>query len=222
VNREQLVHAIRTACEIIGADKVAIIGSQSILGSFDDEALPPEATISREIDILPFGSSHEDTQRLADQIEGAAGEYSPYDVLHGFYLDGVDETTAVLPVGWRDRLVAVESYSVVSRRTYVGLCLDPYDLCVAKLCANREKDLVFVQALISSGMLDLAKIAAALVGVTDSAHALAVSRAKKWVEAQSVPDASCSISPTTGMVVFGGTGPTLTSQDVADLIDEDT
>ncbi|MCL2467756.1 MAG: hypothetical protein FWF02_01375 [Micrococcales bacterium] len=38
---------------------------------------------------------------------------------------------------------------------------------------------------------------------------------------ESVPDASHFVDPTTGLVVFEGTGRTLTSADVADLVDED-
>lgn len=33
---DQLEHAIRTACQIIGSDEVIIVGSQAILGTFDD------------------------------------------------------------------------------------------------------------------------------------------------------------------------------------------
>lgn len=31
-----------------------------------------------------------------------------------------------------------------------GLCLDPHDLCLAKLAASREKDFIFVEALLSA------------------------------------------------------------------------
>ncbi|MCL2423569.1 MAG: hypothetical protein FWD11_06715 [Micrococcales bacterium] len=38
---------------------------------------------------------------------------------------------------------------------------------------------------------------------------------------ESVPDARHFVSPTSGLVVFEGTGRVLTSADVAELIDED-
>jgi hypothetical protein len=41
-----------------------------------------------------------------------------------------------------------------------GLCLDPHDLCLAKLVAHREKDLVFVASLIEAGLIDPAVLAA--------------------------------------------------------------
>jgi len=34
-----------------------------------------------------------------------------------------------------------------------GLCLDPHDLCLAKLVAHREKDLTFVGALIEARLI---------------------------------------------------------------------
>jgi hypothetical protein len=37
---------------------------------------------------------------------------------------------------------------------YIGWCLDKEDLCVAKLCAFREKDRNFVDALIANGLVD--------------------------------------------------------------------
>lgn len=37
---------------------------------------------------------------------------------------------------------------------YTGLCLDPADLCVAKLCAGREKDRAFVDAVFRAHLVD--------------------------------------------------------------------
>ena len=39
MRRDQLEHAIRTACQIIGADAVIVVGSQAILGSVDEGLL---------------------------------------------------------------------------------------------------------------------------------------------------------------------------------------
>jgi hypothetical protein len=76
MRRDQLEHAIRTACQIIGADAVIVIGSQAILGSVDEGLLPPEATMSLEVDILPIAADEPSTVELADRIEGVAGEWS--------------------------------------------------------------------------------------------------------------------------------------------------
>jgi hypothetical protein len=53
MRRDQLEHAIRTACQIIGHEAVVVVGSQAILGSFAEDELPPEATMSIEIELFP-------------------------------------------------------------------------------------------------------------------------------------------------------------------------
>lgn len=48
MRRDQLEHAIRTACQIIGRPEVIIVGSQSILGTFREDipaiAAQPQST----------------------------------------------------------------------------------------------------------------------------------------------------------------------------------
>lgn len=75
---------------------------------------------------------------------------SPFYDSFGFYAHGVGEKTAVLPRGWKDRLIELKNENTDYR---CGLCLDPYDLCVAKLYAYREKDLEYVAALLEAGLL---------------------------------------------------------------------
>ena len=77
MRRDQLEHAIRTACQIIGQPAVIVVGSQSILGTYREEDLPAEATMSVEVDILPIADDNAQTARLAHLIEGGAGEFSP-------------------------------------------------------------------------------------------------------------------------------------------------
>src|SRR5215471_14869679 len=108
MRRDQLEHAIRAACQIIGRPEVIVLGSQAILGTFREDELPIQATMSAEIDILPVADSNEETAQLADRIEGVAGEFSSFEDLHGFSIDGVDLGTSALPEGWRDRLVKVQ------------------------------------------------------------------------------------------------------------------
>lgn len=109
MRRDQLEHAIRTACQIIGRPEVIVVGSQSLLGTFREDQLPADATMSVEVDILPIADNNDETGRLADLIEGVAGEFSTFEELHGFNIDGVDLDTAAFPEGWRDRLVRVQN-----------------------------------------------------------------------------------------------------------------
>ena len=90
MRRDQLEHAIRTACQIIEQPEVIVVGSQAILGTFREDALPAGATMSVEVDILAIADSNDETARLADLIEGVAGEFSTFEELHGFSIDGVD------------------------------------------------------------------------------------------------------------------------------------
>ena len=87
----------------------------------------------------------------ADQVDGAIGELSPFHETFGYYAQGVSVSTAVLPAGWRDRLVLVDTASTAPGR---GCALEPHDCVVSKLVAGREKDYEFAAALIDAGLID--------------------------------------------------------------------
>lgn len=183
MRRDQLEHAIRTACQIIDQTAVIVVGSQAILATYDESQLPAAATMSIEVDILPIADDNDETARLADLIEGVAGEFSPFEQLHGFSIDGVDLETAVLPDGWRDRLVRVQNANTAAPSgspRFTGWCLDKEDLCVSKLAAFREKDLNFVGALIDAGLVDVTVIAARLSDVP-AEHLEAIERGRIWL-----------------------------------------
>ncbi|MEU4361217.1 DUF6036 family nucleotidyltransferase [Promicromonospora sp. NPDC023987] len=183
MRRDQLEHAIRTACQIIEHPEIIVVGSQAILGTFREEDLPPQATMSVEIDVLPIADDNDETERLADKIEGVAGELSPFEESHGFSIDGVDLTTAILPDGWRDRLVKVQNRNTAAlsgEPQFTGWCLSAEDLCVAKLCALREKDRNFVGALLDAGLVDAANIAKLLADVPEP-HLESAERARTWL-----------------------------------------
>lgn len=183
MRKDQLEHAIRTACQIINHAEVIVVGSQAILASIPEAALPEEATMSMEVDILPITEGDEETARLADLIEGVAGEFSPFEDLHGFSIDGVDLATATLPHGWRSRLVKVQNANTAAPEghpQFTGWCLDKEDLCVAKLCAFREKDRNFVRALLDKNLIDPDVIDHRLDTVADT-HRAAAQTARRWL-----------------------------------------
>jgi hypothetical protein len=76
-------------------------------------------------------------------IDGAIGELSAFHQTFGYYAHGVDDTTATLPAGWKDRLVPVRNENTGGA---TGWCLDVYDLASSKLVAGRERDIDFLQA----------------------------------------------------------------------------
>jgi hypothetical protein len=183
MRRDQLEHAIRAACQIAGITEVLIVGSQAILGTYAEDELPFYATRSAEIDVIPIADDAGEIDRLADEIEGVAGEFSPFAQLHGFAIDGVDLNTSALPDGWHDRLVKVQNDNTAApsgQPQFIGWCLDKEDLCVAKLCALREKDENFVDALITANLVDPQVIATRLAAIPQR-HREASERAAAWL-----------------------------------------
>jgi hypothetical protein len=183
VRRDQLEHAIRTACQIIHQPAVIIVGSQAILGTYSEDELPPEATMSLEVDVLPIADTDGETSELADLIEGVAGEWSLFEEQHGFSIDGADLDTASLPDGWRERLVKVQNANTAAPSgspQFTGWCLDKEDLCVAKLSAHREKDFEFVRALVGAGLVNPLVIADRLSMVPEK-HQPAAAQALPWL-----------------------------------------
>lgn len=153
-----------------------MIGSQAILGSFDDAVLPSEAIGSIEADLCFFGDTDD---ALADQVDGAIGEASTFHATFGYYAQGVGVSTAVLPTGWEQRLVP---YASPATEPAAGLCLDPHDLVAAKLAAGRSKDFDFVGALLRAGIVD-PSTASARVGMLPVGRA-ASERLIAWINAQ--------------------------------------
>jgi hypothetical protein len=149
MNRRQLEHLLVVASRIAKRDDVVVIGSQAILGSYAETELPTDVTMSREADLAFWD---DESQELSDRVDGAIGEMSEFDAMHGYYAQGVSLSTAVLPHGWRDRLVRYD----VHGGGVTGWCLEPHDLALSKLAAHREKDKLFVGALIESGIIDVA------------------------------------------------------------------
>jgi hypothetical protein len=94
--------------------------------------------------VLPIASEH---------IDGLFGENSPFHATHGFYIDGVDETTAKLPKGWQSRAIKVQTE--VDGRKVVGVAPTPEDLVVSKIARLDERDREFVEAIQDQRPLDL-------------------------------------------------------------------
>ena len=144
IKRKDLEHIIRAAAGVTDEYEFVIIGSQAILGTYPDA--PDLLLESMEADIYPLLNPD-----MADLIDGAIGELSPFDERFGYYAQGVGPETAVLPEGWQNRLVKIQNENTLSRIAY---CLEPNDLAISKLAAGRDKDWVFVEALIEHRMVD--------------------------------------------------------------------
>jgi hypothetical protein len=148
MTRDELEHIIRASADITGQYEFVIVGSQSILG-----AVPhPESvfTMSAEADIYPLQAPE-----LADKIDGAIGEGSPFHETHGYYAQGVGPDTAILPAGWLQRVHRVQNSNTNDR---VGYCLAVVDLFMSKAAAGRDKDREFCMAMLEHTYVNPAQV----------------------------------------------------------------
>jgi Nucleotidyltransferase of unknown function (DUF6036) len=180
VRREELAHILRAAARIADDPGILVIGSQAILGTFWEDELPQEAWLSVEADIAFL----DDPQAAkADKVDGAIGELSQFHETYTYYAQGVEVATAVLPGGWRQRLVRFDSSAASPA---AAVCLDRHDLVVSKLVARREKDYRFAAALISAGLVDVATLLERAALLPDE-HGVARAAALDWLHAHHNP-----------------------------------
>jgi hypothetical protein len=160
MKRTEFEHAVRAVGSILGTNRILVIGTQALHGSVSG-SLPEAAERSVEVDVAILGDRD---GSKADLIDGSIGEGSMFHETFGYYAQGVSERTAVLPRGWRKRLVPFETPAT---RGVVALCLEPHDLWIAKAIANRPKDIEFCQALLEDGIVEPDTLTSRLRAVAD-------------------------------------------------------
>jgi hypothetical protein len=151
VNRDQFLHVVRVASELVD-DELVVVGSQAVLGATIG---PPEALLrSLEVDVYP--RNHPDR---ADKIDGAIGDGSRFHETYGYYGHAVGRETVVGPAGWEARLVAFDVPPMRKKDgTVIAWTLSLPDLALAKLAAGREHDVEFVSELLAHGLVDAAQL----------------------------------------------------------------
>lgn len=149
MKKHQLDHILRAAGNITEQKQFVIVGSQALHGKYPD--LADEIVMSADADL--FASRQPDATELLNEI----GVDSPFHVTYGFYADPIDEGTAVLPKGWKGRLVNLPAGDTGGVR---GLCLEPHDLAISKYVAARDKDRIFTRELARRGLVDRRKLLA--------------------------------------------------------------
>ena len=175
MKRAEFEHAVRAAAAVLDIEEVLVIGSQALHGSVAGD-LPEEALRSVEVDVAaledPDGSQ-------ADLVDGAIGEASMFHATFGYYAQGVEAITAVLPEGWRDRLVRFESPAT---RGVVAWCLEPHDLWISKMIAGRPKDLEFGRVLLERGIVEPGEMMGRLelVDVEEPVRTRIAGKIKAW------------------------------------------
>jgi len=177
MTREAFEHAVRAAGAVLGVQEIVVIGSQALHGTTEGP-MPHEAARSIEVDVAAPGDT-DGTQ--ADLIDGSIGEGSMFHSTFGYYAQGVVESTATLPKGWRDRLVRFETPAT---NGVVAWCLEPHDLWISKAIAGRQKDREFCQALLENGLVDAALLRSRLEDV-EEVHEAVRSAVAARIEAHS-------------------------------------
>jgi hypothetical protein len=142
VKKRHLDHLLRAAGRITGDKQFIVIGSQALHATAPDIA--DEIQRSAEADLIASGNVTR-TEWL-----NVIGQDSPFHEQFGYYADPVEEGTAILPKGWKQRLVSLPAGDTEGVE---GLCLSPHDLVISKYVARREKDLVFNRELIRRGLV---------------------------------------------------------------------
>ena len=174
MTREDLEHIIRASADITDQYEFVIVGSQSILGPVPN----PQAvfTMSAEADIYPLLAPE-----LAEKIDGAIGEGSPFHETHGYYAQGVGPDTAILPDGWFQRVHRVQNSNTNDR---VGYCLGVADLFMSKAAAGRDKDRDFCMALLAHAYVDPAQALGLVphMPITDSEMRRLRATIRRWVK----------------------------------------
>ena len=128
MKRPDVAHILRAARSL--TNEFVLVGGQAAHVSIAD--LPPVMEQSGELDIYPLHR-----RELAEVIDGAIGEGSPFHAAFGYYAQGVGPETAKLPRGWRDRALRM---SEPMTEGATGIAPEINDTCASKLVAMRGKD----------------------------------------------------------------------------------
>ena len=177
MDKHQLEHLLRAASVITQESKFYVVGTAAIVPWLDSIRNSNDILVrSREADLIPASGS----VKAVDLIDGALGLESTFDETYGYHADGVEfSTVANAPAKWRDR---AREFASPNTNGAVGLCMEPHDLAIAKLCAGRQKDHEFVDALLTTGLVDCRLLLERLEEV--SAPTVVLDRVRRWVTAR--------------------------------------
>jgi hypothetical protein len=170
MRRAEVSHILRAARSLTNETEFVLVGSQAAHVSIAD--LPEVMQQSGELDIYPLRQPE-----LADVIDGAIGEGSPFHATFGYYAQGVGPETAKLPRGWRDR--ALRSSDAMTEGA-IGIAPEIHDLCVSKLIALREKDFEYVGAAIEARLVEPALLLRRLDEIDEIPEEVRA-RASAWI-----------------------------------------
>jgi hypothetical protein len=160
MQRSELEHLIRAAAALTGRTQFVISGSQALLGLGEDA--PEELITSLTADLFIPGDP-QSTQLIGQSL----GEMSVFDQTFQYCARAVNEEDVVLPEGWRERVLAIESPDTAGA---CGYCLEVHDLAVSKLASDKDEDFTFLLGLLTHQLVDEGTVEDRLAATEMSAH----------------------------------------------------
>jgi hypothetical protein len=115
-----------------------LIGSQALRGICP--TIPRDFPKTFEADLYP--RNHPQAWAI---LRTKLGRGSQFFKRHGYFLDCTDPGLSTLPDGWLERLIP---FRTPRTRGITAWCLEPHDLFVSKLVAWREKDQMYLAAML--------------------------------------------------------------------------
>lgn len=144
MNVDTLMRLLAAAQRLCGHRDYVVIGSLSVLGMAQVEAIPLDMTLSIVADCYTLA----DPPRVFD-LSPQLGEGSPYHRDHGVYLAPVSPLLPTLPQGWAQRLIPVHQPPVTAH------CLEPNDAAISKLARGEPRDMRWVHAGLQAHLVSL-------------------------------------------------------------------
>lgn len=184
----------RTLGEHFKTDLVVIVGSQSVLVGWP--SAPEISRTSGEIDAFPANAKEwEDMPEnvgleASEEINAFFGDGSTFSETHGFYIDGVDNTTAKLHRDWKSRAVFRDINSYGKTVTMIAPSVE--DMAVSKLIRLEEKDRGWLTSCHSKRPFDKANLLRLTSETTDVGEK--VKKAKDFLD--TLPDKKPHRTPT--------------------------
>ncbi len=142
MNSDAMFALLDEARRLCGHREYVVIGSVSVLGMSEFCDVPPDMSMSIDLDCYTSA----DPPRIFD-LSTQLGEGSPWHVQHQTFLDPVSPALPTLPDGWQDRLLPLK------RGEITAFCLEPNDAAISKLARGEPRDLRWVRAGLRVGLV---------------------------------------------------------------------
>lgn len=143
------MHVLRSVSDDTGRRSFVLIGSGAIVAKFGEANLPEMMAATEDVDLYAIDT--EDHEAFSADVE-AIGFGSQYHHTFGYHADGVSPQTAVMPGDWKARAAR---YTIPGVEGGTVLVPDANDIAIAKLCAWRDKDKLWLEQAAQLKIIDV-------------------------------------------------------------------